>query len=80
MARLLALENVRRVVSKHKSFKAEIDTFYLGERYKFSGPPRGQNEQHAQHDLALIRAFAVGSAARSLIFWESAASLGPSFC
>ena len=42
MARLLALENVGRVDSKHNSFKAEIDTFYLGERYKFSGTPRGQ--------------------------------------
>jgi hypothetical protein len=64
MARLLGLENIGRAVSKHNSFKAEIDTFYLGERHKISGPPRGQNEQHAQHDLALIRASALGSAAR----------------
>jgi hypothetical protein len=32
MARLLGLEIIGRVVTKHNSFKAEVDTFYLGER------------------------------------------------
>ena len=64
MARLLGLGNIGRVVTKHNSFKAEVDTYYLGKRYKISGPSRGQDEQQAQNDLALIRASAGGSESR----------------
>ena len=55
MARLLGLEIIGRIVAKHNSYKAEVDTYYLGERYKISWPSRGQDEQQAQNDFALIR-------------------------
>ena len=47
-----------RVVTKHGSFKAEIDTKDEGERHYITGPPRGDDEQRASDDLLRIRASA----------------------
>ena len=49
------------LVTKHQKVQAIIDTDYMGTRYKFAGPPRGDDEQQAHRDLCYIRAAAEGS-------------------
>ena len=49
---------VGRVTKNHDNYKAEVDTYCLGERYKFTGPPRGSDEHKAYDDLLRIRASA----------------------
>ena len=49
---------VGRVTQNHDNYKAEVDTYCLGERYKVTGPPRGSDEHKAYDDLLRIRASA----------------------
>ena len=50
-----------KLVTKHNKVQAIIDTDYMGTRYYFTGPPRGDDEQQAHRDLCYIRAAAEGS-------------------
>ena len=50
-----------KLVTKHQKVQAIIDTDYMGTRYKFTGPPRGDDEQQAEQDLCYIRAAAEGA-------------------
>ena len=49
---------IGRVAKSHNTYRAEVDTYCLGERYKFTGPPRGSDEHKAYDDLLRIRASA----------------------
>ena len=55
---------IGKVIIKHSHSQAKVDTDYMGMRYKFSGPPRGDDEQQAHQDLVYIRAAAEGSPTR----------------
>ena len=56
---------VGRVTKNHDNYKAEVDTYCLGERYKFTGPPRGSDEHKAFDDLLRIRASAEKASTRA---------------
>ena len=56
---------VGRVTKKHDNYKAEVDTYCLGERYKITGPPRGSDENKALDDLLRIRASAEKASTRA---------------
>ena len=49
---------IGRVAKSHNTYRAEVDTYCLGERYKITGPPRGSDEHKAYDDLLRIRASA----------------------
>ena len=53
-----------KLVTKHNKVQATIDTDYMGTRYYFAGPPRGDDEQQAEQDLCYIRAAAEGASTR----------------
>ena len=48
------------VTQKDSQFVAKINTKDLGKQYRFTGPPRGEDEQQAYQDLYYIRAAAEG--------------------
>ena len=53
-----------RVVTKHGSFKAKLDTKYEGGRHYITCTTRGDDEQRASDDLLRIRAYADGASTR----------------
>ena len=64
------------VCERNGQYVAKIETLDLGTRYKFTGPPRGDDEQQASQDLCYIRAAAEGTPTRvgGLQAMQSAAS------
>ena len=52
------------VCTRNGKHVAKIATYELGTRYKFTGPPRGDDEQQAYQDLFYIRAAAEGAPTR----------------
>ena len=56
---------IGRVAKSHNTYRAEVDTYCLGERYKFTGPPRGSDEHKAYDDLLRIRASAEKASTRA---------------
>ena len=61
MADVSSWSRLGTLVTKHQKVQAIIDTDYMGTRYYFTGPPRGDDEQQALRDLCYIRAAAEGS-------------------
>ena len=61
MADVSSWSRLGKLVTKHQKVQAIIDTDYMGTRYKFTGPPRGDDEQQAEQDLCYIRAAAEGA-------------------
>ena len=61
MADVSSWSRLGSLVTKHQKVQAIIDTDYMGTRYYFTGPPRGDDEQQAHRDLCYIRAAAEGS-------------------
>ena len=60
MADVSSWSRLGKLATKHQKVQAIIDTDYMGTRYKFAGPPRGDDEQQAHRDLCYIRAAAEG--------------------
>ena len=60
MANQRSLAGLGNVVRADKGFKAKVETWHEGEKHKFSGPLRQneESEQHAYEDLRRIRAAA----------------------
>ena len=52
------------VTQRDNEFVATIATYDLGQRYRFAGPLRGDDEQQAYQDLYYIRAAAEGAPTR----------------
>ena len=61
MADVPSWSRLGKLATKHQKVQAIIDTDYMGTRYKFTGPPRGDDEQQAEQDLCYIRAAAAGA-------------------
>ena len=61
MADVSSWSRLGKLATKHQKVQAIIDTDYMGTRYYFTGPPRGDDEQQAHRDLCYIRAAAEGS-------------------
>ena len=64
MADVPSFSRLGKLATKHQKVQAIIDTDYMGTRYKFTGPPRGDDEQQAEQDLCYIRAAAEGAQTR----------------
>ena len=56
---------IGRVAKNHNTYRAEVDTYCLGERYKITGPSRGSDEHKAFDDLLRIRASAEKASTRA---------------
>ena len=60
MADVSSWSRLGKLATKHQKVQAIIDTDYMGTRYKFTGPPRGHDEQQAEQDLCSYRPQANG--------------------